>query len=114
MIKKINVLVEITGPILYLIFFELSSYLSLVFFTFTLIISVGRLSNKIFLNLLFARLVQLLFSLASSITLLFIYLFVFLPLSISVKQKSLNVFSDSKNHWLGFTSNHEFDFRSLG
>ena len=47
------------------------------------------------------------------IILLFIYLFIFLPLSISVKKKSLDVFSNSKNHWIGFTSNHEFDFRRL-
>ena len=114
MIKKINALAEITGPIFYLLFFQLSSVLSLVFFAFTLIISVGRLSNKIFLNLLFARLVQSLFSLTSSIILLFIYLFIFLPLSISVKKKSLDVFSNSKNHWIGLTSNHEFDFRRLG
>ena len=86
MIKKINVLAEITGPIFYLLFFQLSSYLSLVFFAFTLIISVGRLSNKIFLNLLFARLVQLLFSLTSSIILLFIYLF-FCPYQLVLRKK---------------------------
>jgi hypothetical protein len=114
MIRSINQWSEILAPLIYLILFDLpSSIPSVLFFTLTLLLTIGRLCNKLFLNILVQKIVINIFIIVSKTLLSLIFIFVFFPLSQIIRNKSYIQLSEEKNHWLDKNSVYYLNFEEL-